>query len=209
MCVFVSRPMNIVTFFRKNADHPKRVVDFLRERDTFWMKSWKSFRILTKKVTTTTVNLGNRRGFCVWSQISSFFIIFSFFSFFIFLNFFRSFIFLIFSCFSFFSFFHFFSFFSFFHFFNFFFIVFIFLQFFHFFSFFIFHNFSSFFFFFFFSGLIEIRFFFGLNCFKISCNLLKKKKHFFEPSRVYLFGPSFFFSCLFFHLFLNVFMFFF
>ena len=35
MCIFVSRPMKIVTFLRKNADLAKRVVDFPRERDTF------------------------------------------------------------------------------------------------------------------------------------------------------------------------------
>ena len=35
MCVFVSRPMKIVTFLRKNDYTPKRVVDFHRERDTF------------------------------------------------------------------------------------------------------------------------------------------------------------------------------
>ena len=35
MCVFVSRPMKIVTFLRKNGESPKRVVDFPRERDTF------------------------------------------------------------------------------------------------------------------------------------------------------------------------------
>ena len=35
MCVFVSRPMKIVTFLLKNAYLPKRVVDFPRERDTF------------------------------------------------------------------------------------------------------------------------------------------------------------------------------
>ena len=35
-CVFfVSRPMKIVTFLRKNDYSPKRVVDFPRERDTF------------------------------------------------------------------------------------------------------------------------------------------------------------------------------
>ena len=65
MCVFVSRPMKIVTFLRKNDYTPKRVVDFPRERDTFRNKimeivedfdeksynnnngkSWKSSRIL-------------------------------------------------------------------------------------------------------------------------------------------------------------------
>ena len=35
MCIFVSRPMKIVTFLLKNADPPKRVVDFPLERDTF------------------------------------------------------------------------------------------------------------------------------------------------------------------------------
>ena len=35
MCVFVSRPMKIVTFLRKNGETPKRVVHFLLERDTF------------------------------------------------------------------------------------------------------------------------------------------------------------------------------
>ena len=35
MCIFVSRPMKIVTFLRKNDYHPKRVVDFPWERDTF------------------------------------------------------------------------------------------------------------------------------------------------------------------------------
>ena len=35
MCVFVSRPMKIVTFLRKNDYSPKRVVDFPWERDTF------------------------------------------------------------------------------------------------------------------------------------------------------------------------------
>ena len=58
--------MKIVTFLRKNDDPPKRVVDFPWERDTFRNKIMKSSRILTKKVTTTTVNPGNRRGFCVW-----------------------------------------------------------------------------------------------------------------------------------------------
>ena len=46
MCVFVSRPMNIVTFLRKNRETAKRVVEFPRERDTFRNK-----------------NHGNRRGF--------------------------------------------------------------------------------------------------------------------------------------------------
>ena len=65
MCVFVSRPMKIVTFLRKNDYSPKRVVDFPRERDTFRNKIMEIVEDLTKKVTTTTVNPGNRRGFCV------------------------------------------------------------------------------------------------------------------------------------------------
>ena len=35
MCLLVSRPMKFVTFLRENGYHPKRVVDFPRERDTF------------------------------------------------------------------------------------------------------------------------------------------------------------------------------
>ena len=35
MCIFVSRPMKIVTFLLKNGNHPKRVVEFPLERDTF------------------------------------------------------------------------------------------------------------------------------------------------------------------------------
>ena len=35
MCIFVSRPMKIVTFLLKNDYSPKRVVDFPWERDTF------------------------------------------------------------------------------------------------------------------------------------------------------------------------------
>ena len=111
MCVFVSRPMKIVTFLRKNGYLPKRVVDFPRERDTFRNnimeivedfeekrynnngKPWKSSRILR-------VN-------------PIFFIFISFFI--IFLHFFVFFIF---------SFFHFFFIYSFFHFFIFFFIFF-------------------------------------------------------------------------------------
>ena len=64
MCVFVSRPMKIVTFLRKNVYPPKRVVDFPLERDTIRnkimeivedfdeksynnnCKPWKSLRIL-------------------------------------------------------------------------------------------------------------------------------------------------------------------
>ena len=35
MCEFVSRPMKIVTFLRKNGDSPQRVVDFPLEVNTF------------------------------------------------------------------------------------------------------------------------------------------------------------------------------
>ena len=65
MCVFVSRPMKIVIFLRENDYPPKRVVDFLRERDTFRNKIMEIVEDFDEKVTTTTVNLGNRRGFCV------------------------------------------------------------------------------------------------------------------------------------------------
>ena len=92
MCL-VSRPMKIVTFLRKNGDLPKRVVvDFLRERDTF-RKNHGNRRGFRRKKLQQLVNPGNRRGFCVRSQISSFFIvhyffIFSFSSFFFIFSFF-------------------------------------------------------------------------------------------------------------------------
>ena len=44
-------------------------------------KSWKSSRTLTKSVTTTTVNPGNRRGFCARIHFSFSFIFFHFLSF--------------------------------------------------------------------------------------------------------------------------------
>ena len=65
MCVFVSRPMKIVTFRRKNGDPAKRVVDFPRERDTLRNKIMEIAEDFDQKITTTTVNPGNRRGFCV------------------------------------------------------------------------------------------------------------------------------------------------
>ena len=49
--------------------------------------SWNSSRISTKKDTTSTVNLGNRRGFCLWIQFFSFFSFFHWFHFFFFLKF--------------------------------------------------------------------------------------------------------------------------
>ena len=63
MCVFVSRPMKIVTFLRKNDYSPKRVVDFPLERDTFRNKIMEIVEDFDEKVTTTTVKPGNRRGF--------------------------------------------------------------------------------------------------------------------------------------------------
>ena len=65
MCVFVSRPMKIVTSLEKNEYSPKRVVDFPRQRDTFRNKIMEIVKDFDEKVTTTTVNPGNRRGFCV------------------------------------------------------------------------------------------------------------------------------------------------
>ena len=78
MCVFVLRPMKLVTFLRKNGDHPKLVVDLFMNK-TFRNKNHGTRRgFRRKKVTTTTVNLGNRRGFCVRIQISSFFLFYFF-----------------------------------------------------------------------------------------------------------------------------------
>ena len=71
MCIFVSRPMKIVTFLRKNDYSQNGLLIFLGKETHSETKSWKSSRILTNKVTTTTVNPANR-------------LLFSFFHFFIF-----------------------------------------------------------------------------------------------------------------------------
>ena len=61
MCVLVSHSMKIVTFLRKNGDPPpKRVVEFLLERDTFRNKIMEIVDDFDEKVTTTTVNPGRR-----------------------------------------------------------------------------------------------------------------------------------------------------
>ena len=49
MNVFVSRPMTIVTFRRKNGETPKLVVEFLRERDTFRNKIMEIVKELDEK----------------------------------------------------------------------------------------------------------------------------------------------------------------
>ena len=157
MCVFVSRPMNIATYLRKNGDHPKRAVDFLLERDAFRNKimeivddfdeksynnngkPWKSSRILRVKPHVF---------------IFSLFIIFLHFSF---------------SQFFFFS--HFVTFFIFYYFFHLFNVCY-FCHFFHLFNFFIFLHVSSFFFSFSFLFLgCSKSVFFCLNCFLISWNI--------------------------------------
>ena len=102
MCVFVSRPMKIVTFLRINDYPPKRVVDFPLERDTFRNKimeivedfdeksynnngkSWKSSRILR-------LNPFFHSSF-FFHHFSSFFRFFFIFSFFSIFSFFFSFI---------------------------------------------------------------------------------------------------------------------
>ena len=63
MCIFVSRPMKIDTFFGKTITTQNGLLNFLWKETHSETKSWKSSRTLTKKVTTTTVNLGNCRGF--------------------------------------------------------------------------------------------------------------------------------------------------
>ena len=66
MCVFASRPMKIDTFLRKNADPAKRVVDFPLEKRHIPKQIMEIVEDFDeKKVTTTTVKCGNRRGFCV------------------------------------------------------------------------------------------------------------------------------------------------
>ena len=96
MCVFVSHQMNIVTFLRKNDETPQLVVGFLWERDTFQSKIMEVVRGFRRtKFTTTTVNPGNRRGFCVSNQISSFFFNFHLFSSFFFVSVFSFFLFVV------------------------------------------------------------------------------------------------------------------
>ena len=90
--------------------HPTRVVDFPLGKRHSEKKSWKSSMILTKKITTTTVNPGNRRGFLRVKPNCFIFLFFSFFTFsflFIFSFFIFLFNFFIFSVFFFFSIFHF------------------------------------------------------------------------------------------------------
>ena len=119
MCVFVSRPMKIATFLRKNADLPKRVVDFPLERDTFRNKTieivedfdeksynnngkpWKSSRILRVNPNFVIFSFFPFFDFFSFFHFLSFsvmFFLFSFFFFsFFFLSFFSSFLFLFFS----------------------------------------------------------------------------------------------------------------
>ena len=116
MCIFVSRPMKIVTLLRKKRDPAKRVVDFPLQIDTFRNKimeivkdfeakynnngtPWKSSRILRLNPIFSFFFL-----FSSFFSIFSFFFqkFFSFFSFFIFSFFFSYFLFFHFSFFEFF-----------------------------------------------------------------------------------------------------------
>ena len=175
MCVFcLTSKDNCHFFLRKNDYHPKRVVDFLRGKETHSeTKLWKSFRIWTKKVTTVTAKpwkssriLRVKPNFFIFSV----FIIFLHFSsshFFIFLSFLIFFV-------LFYSFSFFFLFIPYIPFISFIFLHFssYFFSFLHFFFFFIFHQLFSFFFSFSFAVLgCSKSDFFGLNCFKISCNI--------------------------------------
>ena len=154
-----------------------------------------------RKITTTTVNPGNRRRFCVRIQISSFF--FFHFSIFFISSFFYLLIYFILNFLPFsFIFFHFLSFsFIFYHF-----LLFS-IIFFHFLSFFIFYHFRSFsFFFFVFVGCSKSDFFLGLNFVTISLDNSYVKNQFLGPSREVVVTPlgllflcsSFFFGIFFF-----------
>ena len=107
MCVFVSRPMKIITFLRKNRESAKRVVDVPFKRDTFRNKIMEIVEDFDEKITTITISPANRLS----NQISLFFsLCFHHFSLFFF---FFSILFHFFSFFHFVSFFHIFMFFSF------------------------------------------------------------------------------------------------
>ena len=190
MCVFVSRPMKIVTFLRKNGDLPKRVVNFPRERSTFRNKIMeivedfddKSHNNNGKPWTSSRILCVNPF-FSFFFLFSSFFISFTFslhhFFHYFFFSFFHFFISLISFTFSFLSFF---IFFHFLHFSSFLFSSFLF---------------SSFFFSFSFSiqGCSK-SVFFGLNRFKIYCNISSQKIIFSSRLGEHLFGPSFLFFLL-------------
>ena len=89
-----SGPMKMFTFSWKNGETTKLVVDFLMDTDTF-LKNKEIVEYFFEKVTTTTTEHGNRRGFCVRSQkhwksskISTFyFVVFIFETFFTFFHF--------------------------------------------------------------------------------------------------------------------------
>ena len=226
MCVFVSRPMKIVTFLRKNGDPAKRVVDFPRERETFRNKimeivedfdensynnngkPWKSSRILR-------VN----PNFFIFFLCPPFFVIFfvflknSFFPFFHFFHFFSFCLFFSFSLFFFFSsflFFHFtlFHFFHLFHFFIFFIFSFFFIFIFSIFSF-LFFNFSFFFnflhflsFSFIFYHFLSFSFIFSFLSFSFIFSLSFIFFHFLTFSDIFFHVLSF--SFIFFHFFVFV-----
>ena len=116
MCVFVFRPMKIVTFLRKNDYTPKRVVDFPRERDTFRNKSMEIVEDFDKKSYNNNGKLWKSSRILRVNPI--FFIFLSFFiiSLLFFSFFFMFLIFSFFFIFHFFIFFEFFLFFSIFHF---------------------------------------------------------------------------------------------
>ena len=82
MCVFVSRPMNIVTFLRKTVRPQNGFLIFLGKETNSETQSWKSSRILTKQVTTTTVRV--KPNFFIFSLCiiyRHFFVFFHFFTF--------------------------------------------------------------------------------------------------------------------------------
>ena len=107
MCVFVSRPMKILTFPWKNGDLPKLVVDFPWERDTFRNKIMEIVEDFDEKSYNNNGKPWKSSRILRVNQFVSFSFLFSSF-FFIFLHFFRSFIFFHFLSFSF-IFFHFLS----------------------------------------------------------------------------------------------------
>ena len=195
MCVFVSRPMNIFTFLRKNDYTPKRVVDFPLERDTFRNKIMEIVKDFDEKSYNNNGKPWKSSRILRVNPIFSF----SFFCFIIFLHFFV-----------FFSFFHFLSFsFIFFHFPSFSIIFFHFLTcyfiFYHFLSFsIIFYHFQSFSFIFLSFSLsllgAQNMIFLCLNFVTISLDSSYVKNQFFGPisGGRYPFGPSFpFFSYFF------------
>ena len=65
-CVLFHVQWKLSLFLGKTITLQNGLLIFLWKETHSETKSWKSSRISMKKATTTTINTGNRQGFCVW-----------------------------------------------------------------------------------------------------------------------------------------------